>query len=60
MYYSVKYYILFHCHRVVDLVIYFRFAENVKPFEGIHRLAFIGNVYCLHDIFHWADGVPIL
>jgi len=59
MYSSVKY-ILFYCHHVVDLVIYFCFAENVKFFDGIHHLAFIGNVNCLYDILYWADEVPIL
>ena len=58
--YSVKCHVWFYRHPVVELLIYFRFAENVKFFEGVHHLAFIGYVNWLHDMYCWADGVPIL
>jgi hypothetical protein len=60
--YCIENCIWLYCKYVISLVVNFRFSEDVEFLYGVHLLAFCGDVYTrsLHDILHWADGVPVL
>ena len=59
MYDDIENYIRFYSQLIVNLVIAFCFSEYVEFFQGVHHMAFIGDVDGIHNVFHWVDGVPI-
>ena len=59
LYNNIENYIRFYRQLIVDLVVAFCLSEYVQFFKGINHMAFIGDVGGIHDVFHWASGVPI-
>jgi hypothetical protein len=59
MYNDIENYIRFYGKLIVKLIVEVCFSEYVEFFQGTHHMAFIGDVDGIHNVFHWADGVPI-
>ena len=59
MYNDIENYIRFYVQLIINLIVDFCFSEYVEFLQSIHHLTFVGDVDGIHDVFHWADGVPV-
>jgi hypothetical protein len=60
VYDDIENYIRFNGQLIVNLIVEISFSEYIEFFKGTHHMAFIGDVDGIHNVFHWAGGVPIL